>query len=247
MTLRALRRAVALVFALLLCVVRYWLLRVRGPLTMEQRGQWGHACGKPIMAALGIKCGVVGKAPAGGLVVSNHLSHLDILIYGNALPCFFVSKAEVAGWPFFGWMSRTGGTIYLDRGSRASAQQVAAKMEERLTGPLAVVLFPEGTSTDGSKVLRFHSRLFEPAIASGAPVTAASVRYILSDGTPERELCWFGDEPFMPHLWKTLGTAGFSAEVTFGEPRVYTDRRTAAAQTQEEIEAMRAGGVLTVQ
>jgi 1-acyl-sn-glycerol-3-phosphate acyltransferase len=78
-------------------------------------------------------------------------------------------------------------------------------------------------------------------------VTAASVRYILSDGTPERELCWFGDEPFMPHLWKTLGTAGFSAEVTFGEPRVYTDRRTAAAQTQEEIEAMRAGGVLTVQ
>ena len=102
MTFRALRRAVALVFALLLCVVRYWLLRLRGPLTLEQRGRWGHSCGGPIMAALGIKCRITGDPPAGGLVVSNHLSHLDILIYGNALPCYFVSKAEVARWPFFG-------------------------------------------------------------------------------------------------------------------------------------------------
>jgi 1-acyl-sn-glycerol-3-phosphate acyltransferase len=109
--------------------------------------------------------------------------------------------------------------------------------------PVPVLFFPEGTSTDGSSLVRFHSRLFEPAAVAGAPVTAAAIRYVIEDGTPERALCWFGDESFLPHLWKTLGTAGFSGEVQFGEPRVYSDRRIAAGETHAEIEAMRSGGV----
>jgi 1-acyl-sn-glycerol-3-phosphate acyltransferase len=112
-------------------------------------------------------------------------------------------------------------------------------MTQRLQMPIPVLLFPEGTSTDGSQVLPFHSRLIHPATEAGAPITAAAIRYVIEDGTPERELCWFGDALFLPHLWKTLGTAGFSAEVRFGEPRVYPDRRTAAEATHAEIEAMR--------
>ena len=110
-----------------------------------------------------------------------------------------------------------------------------------------MLFFPEGTSTDGSPLLRFHSRLFEPAIMAGAPVTAAAVRYVLEDGAEERDLCWFGDEAFLPHLWKALGTAGFSAEVRFGEPQVYPHRRAAADQTHAEITAMRNGHALVLQ
>jgi 1-acyl-sn-glycerol-3-phosphate acyltransferase len=96
-------------------------------------------------------------------------------------------------------------------------------------------------------VLRFHSRLIDPATSAGAQITAAAVRYTIEGGVDERDLCWFGDVEFLPHLLKALGTPGFSADVIFGEPQVYSDRRTAADQTHAEIEAMRSGGVLALQ
>jgi 1-acyl-sn-glycerol-3-phosphate acyltransferase len=247
MRLRRFRRAVTLGLILALCVVRFWLLRLKGPRTLERRALWGQATGKQLMAALGIRYKVTGLLPERGLLVSNHLSYLDILIYGTVVPCFFVSKAEIRRWPFFGWMSNAGGTLYVDRSSRASAESVTDQIAERLKGTVPVLFFPEGTSSDGSQLLRFHSRFFTPAVAGRVPVTAAAVRYVSGDGAPERELCWFGDAPFLPHLWKALGAPGFTAEVHFAEPRVYPDRRTAADETHTEIEAMRSGGVLALQ
>ena len=127
------------------------------------------------------------------------------------------------------------------------ARQVAAEIGERLALASPILLFPEGTSTDGSGILPFYATLYEPAIQAGAPITAASVRYIPNDGTPERELCWFGNDPFLPHLWKALGAGDFTAEVRFGEPKQYVDRRTAAAETRVEVESLRgAGGISEV-
>ena len=237
---RALRRAVALVFALGCCVLAYWWIRVRGRITLEQRAMWLHGASRRVLRALGIESRVCGPAPARGLVVSNHLSYLDIALISAAMPCFFVSKTEVGRWPYFGRAARTGGTIFIDRSSRASTAAVVEQIAERLGLPIPVLVFPEGTSSDGSQVLRFHPSLFEPAIVAGGPVTAAAVRYLLDDGGKESELCWFGDTLFLSHLWRVLGTAGFSAEVRFGEPRVYPDRRTAAEATHDEIAAMRA-------
>lgn len=239
MTLRALRRAVALAFALGSCILAYWALRIRGVPTLLQRAQWLHGSARRVLRAFGIRTTVRGRIPSQGLVVSNHLSYLDIVILSAEMPCFFVSKAEVVGWPYFGRAARAGGTLFLNRRSHASTLKVARQIAERLKLAVPVLLFPEGTSTDGSQVFRFHSSLFEPAVAAAAPVTAAAVRYILDQGS-ERDLCWFGDTAFLPHLWKTLGTAGFSAEVTFGEPHIYPDRRTAAAATHDEVETMRA-------
>jgi 1-acyl-sn-glycerol-3-phosphate acyltransferase len=170
--------------------------------------------------------------------VANHLSYLDILILSAAMPCFFVAKMEIGGWPFFGKAARTGGTIFLDRSSLASAMTVADQMTERLKLPVPVLLFPEGTSTDG-QMLRFHSRLIDPATTAGAEITTAAIRYVLEDGTPERELCWFGDDAFLPHLMKVMCVAGFSAKVRFGQPRIYPDRRVAADATYDEIATMR--------
>jgi 1-acyl-sn-glycerol-3-phosphate acyltransferase len=104
---------------------------------------------------------------------------------------------------------------------------------------MPVLLFPEGTSTDGSSVLRFHSRLIDPATTAGVPITAAAVRYVIDDDIPEERLCWGGDTLFLPHLMTTLSTPGFHARVRFGEPQIYPDRRTASDATHAEVTAMR--------
>lgn len=239
MRLRALRRAVALAFALAGCIVAYWTLRIRGPLTLVDRAAWLHGAACRVLRAFGIRPTANGRVPTRGLVVSNHLSYLDIVILSAVMPCFFVSKAEIARWPYFGKAARTGGTIFLDRKSRASTVEVARQIADRIKLPVPVLLFPEGTSSDGLQVLSFHSSLYEPAAAAGAPVTAAAVRYVLDQGH-ERDLCWFDDTLFLPHLWKVLGTRGFSAQVTFGEPHIYPNRRAAAAATHDEVVAMRA-------
>jgi 1-acyl-sn-glycerol-3-phosphate acyltransferase len=202
-----------------------------------------------ILKSLGIGYEVEGQQPTYGLVVSNHLSYLDVIIISAAMPCFFVAKAEVNGWPFFGKAVRAGGTIFLDRSSMASATSVAEQISERLSMPfpVPVLLFPEGTSADGTQVLRFHPRLFDPATTAGAPVTAAGIRYVIVGGVEERELCWYGDEEFLTHLWKVLGIAGFSARLHFSEPKIYPDRRVAAYQTHEEVTAWRQATAPAVQ
>ena len=195
------------------------------------------------MVAMGIRCTVVGMVPRRGVVVSNHLGYIDILIYGAVMPCFFVSKVEVRRWPYFGGAAQAGGALFLDRASRSSGTIVARQIGERLSLPVPVLFFPEGTSTDGSEVRRFHTWLFEPAINPGSPVTAAAIRYSAKDGTPERELCWFGEMAFVPHLWKVLGSSGFSAHVQFAEPHHYASRREAAEAACAQVEEMRSAAV----
>jgi len=220
-------------------MIRLALLRLAGPLTPVKRALWLQSACRGVLYSLGIRCSVQGAAPAHGLVVSNHMSYLDILIYSAAMPCAFVSKVEINKWPYFGVAARAGGTLFIDRSSRASAVAVAAEMAVRLKLPIPVLLFPEGTSTDGTQVRTFHTSLFEPAVKAGAPVTPAAVRYVIEHGVPERELCWFGEAPFLSHLWKALGTPGFSAKVTFGCPANYASRREAARTTHAQVSEMR--------
>jgi 1-acyl-sn-glycerol-3-phosphate acyltransferase len=240
---------VALVLAIIISIVRFWLLRLQGPRTLERRALWVQECSRRFLKCLDITNTIKGEPATQGLVVANHLSYLDIVVISAAMPCFFVAKMEIGGWPFFGRAARSGGTIFVNRGSRESALSVARQIKERLQLPIRVpvLLFPEGTSTDGSEVLRFHSRLIDPATSLGVPITAAAIRYKIHDGTPERELCWYGDENFVNHLWKVLGVGGFEAEVQFGAPRIYTDRRAAADATHAEIAAMREQSALVEQ
>jgi 1-acyl-sn-glycerol-3-phosphate acyltransferase len=208
-------------------------------MTPERRALWLQSACRGVLNSLDIHFTVKGIPARSGLVVSNHLSYLDILIYSAAMPCVFVSKVEVNRWPYFGAAARAGGTLFIDRRSRASAAAVALEIGERFTHAVPVLLFPEGTSTDGSSVQHFHPGLFEPAVKAHALVTAAAVRYIAGAETSERELCWYGDAPFLPHLWKALGTPDFRAEVTFTKSCSYADRRSAAQATHREVETIR--------
>ena len=240
MIFRRLRRAVALGIALALCAVRFALLRLKGPVSLEQRALWTQQAARGVLDGVGIHCKVSGTPATRGLIVANHLSYLDILILSAAVPCCFVAKSEIEKWPFFGWAARMGGTLFIDRSSLASAVEVAGQIGERLSLPIPILFFPEGTTSDGTFLLRFRPRFFEPAVETASPVTVAALRYVLEDGTPESELCWVGDDAFLPHLWKVLGVSSFWAEVRFGSTRVYTDRREASSQTHNEVKALRA-------
>ena len=229
--------------ALAVNILQYWSIRIRGPIPLERRALWLHAACRRVMAAIGVRLSVEGVIPQHGLVVSNHLGYIDILIYGAIMPCFFVSKIEVRRWPYFGWAAHSGGALFLDRARRASAAATAQGIAERLSLAVPVLFFPEGTSTDGSQLLPFHTALFEPAILAQAPVTAAAIRYSVGDGTPERDLCWFADMLLLPHLWKVLGTRGFTARVQFAEPRTYASRREAAQDIHTQVAKMRSAAV----
>lgn len=180
-----------------------------------------------------------GQRPAQGLICSNHLSYLDILVYAATTPCVFVSKHEVRRWPAFGFFASSGGTIFLDRQSRTSAEKAARQMAEVLKAGVSILLFPEGTSTDGTELLRFHPTLLEPAVRQSMEIAAAAIAY-RAPGVEEYQLCWYGDAPFVPHLLRTLGHRGISTEVEFfPDPSVYSDRKMAALELREQVEAMR--------
>lgn len=247
MTWRAARRGIVLIFSLGFCALYFGWMRLRAALcgqklTELDRARWMRFSGRIVLPAMGIRYRVEGVIPKGPvLIVANHLSYLDIVIASAAVPCAFVAKKEIAGWPGFGILGRIGGTIFLDRASRASAWETADRMAMRLVDGVPVLLFPEGTSTDGSEVTRFHSTLFAPAIEGRLPVIPTAIFYEPhSDGLTERDVCWFGDDSFLPHLLQVLGLQDFTAVVRFGAPEVYPDRQTAAWRSHDAVAAMRA-------
>jgi hypothetical protein len=125
-----------------------------------------------------------------------------------------------AGRPSGPWRAM-GGTIFVDRQSRTSSENVSRQIGTALEAGVAVLLFPEGTSTDGSAVQRFHPTLLEAAVQLQAEMTPAAIGYRVQGGE-ERAMCWFGDAPFLPHLLRTLGKAGVVAEVEFYPERQRT-------------------------
>ena len=243
--MKAAWRGILLLLSLTICAARFssvWLISVLHGrrVTSMQRAEWMRYCGRLVLAAMGIGARVEGRVPTGStLIVANHLSYLDIVIASAAVPSAFVAKSEIASWPAFGTLARLGGTIFVNRISRVSAWEVADRMAERLAEGVPVLLFPEGTSTDGSEVTRFHSTLFAAAVEGGLPVTPAAIFYEASGELRERDLCWFGNDSFFPHLLRVLGITVFTAVVRFGEPERYPDRRTAAWRSHDAVERLR--------
>jgi lyso-ornithine lipid O-acyltransferase len=171
--------------------------------------------------------------------VSNHLSYLDVLAYASISPCLFVAKREVQGWPVFGSFATMAGTIYVDRERGAANRGAVALMDKVLSAGVPVVLFPEGTSSDGQSVLRFHSRFFEPAVRGNALVTAAAIGYS-SRTAEEAALAYHGKDVFGSHLVRTLGQGHLEARVAFAPAGArYADRKEAARATQAEVELLR--------
>jgi 1-acyl-sn-glycerol-3-phosphate acyltransferase len=157
------------------------------------------------------------------LFVSNHVSYTDITILGSLIAGSFIAKAEVAGWPLFGWLAKLQRTVFVDRRVRSTASQRDAILA-RLAAADALILFPEGTSGDGNRVLPFKSALF--SVAEAQPTTdptvvqPVSIAYSRLDGIPIGRLlrpyfAWYGSAELAPHLWRMIGLGSVEVVVEF--------------------------------
>lgn len=188
---------------------------------------------------MGIEIEATGRFPESGAVISNHLGYLDIIVFAALHPCVFVSKAEVAQYPLLGWMTTMAGTVYVARGHGGSALKARAGLQAAFDAGLPVVFFPEGTTTNGSGMLKFRSGLLSQARATGASVTPAHICYHLGEGngaaTVADDVCYWGDDVVLvPHIFHLLGLRGIRAEVRFAEEPVTfsvpPDQRKRSAQ-----------------
>jgi 1-acyl-sn-glycerol-3-phosphate acyltransferase len=215
-------------------------------------------------------CGVIGievagegapGTPAGRLIVANHVSWTDILAIASLHPCLFLAKAEVAAWPVLGFLAKIQGTIFVDRGKRSAIPAVNAALAEQLRAGRDVVVFAEGTSTDGGKVLKFNASHFAmlhdlAQDAAARDVLASPVAFAYAPRGRRAgpfDAGWYGDMSFLPHLWSLMRKGGARCEVLFGQslvPAAFPDRKALAQAAQQSVEgllerasARRAGGL----
>lgn len=187
-------------------------------------------------------CVRVSGAPVQGrrvLYVSNHLSYLDILVLSSLMPVSFVAKKEVADWPFFGLLARLQGTAFVDR-ARGAAKRSGDRLSERLAQSRPMVLFPEGTSSDGQSVLPFRSALFS-ALESMPDTCLQPVTIRLEQVRTQADrdaYAWYGDMDLIPHLWAFAKGRGAAVHVTFhpvcSVPETL-DRKETAARTHRTV------------
>lgn len=207
-------------------------LLVKRPSTREARADWLHRFAASTLQGLGIEVDVTGDFPTQGAVISNHLSYVDIVIFAALHPCVFVSKAEVASYPVLGWMTTMAGTVYVARGHGGSAARAREGIDAALSAGLPIVFFPEGTTSDGSGLLKFHSGLLAQVLAADAEVTAAHICYSIDaedgpDVNVSERVCYWGDMVLIPHIFRFLGLRGVRAEVRFADaPIVFSNHQT---------------------
>lgn len=171
-------------------------------------------------------------------LVSNHHGYVDIAVLASRVEAVFVSRDDVSRWPVFGWLSRSVGTLYVDREMKRDLPRVAAAMEKALGEGIGIVLFPEGTSTGGPEPLPFRPSLLEPAVRLGMPVHWAALSYRTAAGLPPaaEAVCWWNDMAFVPHLLALLRLRGFEARIVFGEtPVVDADRKRLARVLEDAV------------
>lgn len=195
---------------------------------------------------LGVRCkyrgagiATVDAAPApahghgrGALLVSNHISWLDTLVFGARWPVLFLAKSEVAAWPALGWLARRAGTLFIARGH--GAEQATRDIGDALRRGRSVVLFAEGRTTDGRGVKRFQPRLLQAALDAGAPVQAAALRYTDRRGrTVTRHS--FAVTTLMRGVWRAVAGPPITAEITLFAPLPPADRQTLARQAEQSV------------
>lgn len=200
------------------------------------RALWLQRTARAHFKIFGGSLKISGEIPKSGLLVSNHLSYLDIVAICSVAPTVFVSKAEVRHWPVFGALATMGGTIFIQRERRLDVGEVNNEIEKALADGALVVIFPEGTSSNGETILPFRAPLLEPTLRGRHEISTACIRYEIDDGDPKTEVCYWGDHSFFPHLLNLLGKKSVRATLHFGKfNRTTDDRKELAKQLHTAV------------
>jgi lyso-ornithine lipid O-acyltransferase len=225
------------------------LLKVSPP-AARRFPHWYH---RRVCRLLGIRLTLEGGVASGQpvLLVANHTSWLDIPVLSAVAPVSFVAKKEVGGWPFVAQLARLQRTVFVDRQRRTSAGETANEIGDRLAKGDAIVLFAEGTSSDGNRVLPFKTSLFAAvkpsravaSVASGVVVQTVSIVYTRLHGVPlgraDRPLIgWYGDMDMQSHAWRLLKAGPLDVMVRVGPPvslESFTCRKDLAERSETAV------------
>ena len=152
------------------------------------------------------------------LLVLNHVSWLDIVLVNAAHPAVFIAKSEIARWPLVGKLVTRAGTLYIERGSHRALRKTNQHVSATLLSGSLVACFPEGTTTIGDHVGRFHTGLFQPAIDARAIVAPAALRYLDAEGRRCDAAAYVGDDSLAQSLWMLASTPSLTAKLEFLAP-----------------------------
>ncbi len=247
--IRALRRAIWIVGMILVSMpIQAVLLLIPG----RQKVDFAAFFWKTIARFLGLRVRTIGVPVRQGtlrqgsrpvIYVCNHSSWADIPAVGGVIKACFVSKDDVAGWPIVGTVARLGRTVFVTR-NRTGTLRERDEMQEKLAGGDALILFPEGTSSDGSRVLPFRSSFFAAAYGEVKPIIQpVSVVYDRLAGLPVSHatravFAWYGDMDLAPHVWQLAQWQGKRVTLLFHtplDPLDYPDRKALAAATWQAV------------
>ncbi|WP_417209980.1 lysophospholipid acyltransferase family protein [Antarctobacter sp.] len=200
---------------------------------------------RTVLLIMGLPVEVRGQRMTGaGAVVANHTSWLDIFVLNSRKTIYFVSKAEVSGWPGIGWLARATGTVFINRDPR-EAQSQTQLFEERLLHGHRLLFFPEGTSTDGLRVLPFKTTLFaafySERLHHAMQIQPVSVVYHAPPGVPACFYGWWGDMEFGASLLRVLAQVRQGRVVLIYHPAVrvddYANRKSVARALESQVRA----------
>lgn len=164
------------------------------------------------LARTGIRAGQPGR-----LLLANHISWIDVFALNAAMPIRFVAKAEIGRWPLMGTLVTLAGTLYIERGRRHAVHAMNQRVRERLLAGESVAVFPEGTTTDGTQLLAFHSNLVAPALEVRCEVWPVALRYT-QHGRPSCVAAFVGEATLVESIWQIVTARGLALEVAFLPP-----------------------------
>jgi len=234
-----------LFFLIFVAVARAFLLGVSRPARMKLVAEcarwWARAC----LMILGMKINAHGLSEGlrskQHLLVSNHQSYLDIVIIASVFPTLFIAKAEVGRWPLLGWLTKLGGTIFVNREDARSGVHCAYRASRALGAGVNVQVFPEATTGDGSTVLPFKGLFFASAVRARTNVLPLTIKFQSVNGRPtDREtldlVCWYGETDFASHFWNLLKIDSAEVSLMINEPLqpVREQRAKALAEAARE-------------
>jgi lyso-ornithine lipid O-acyltransferase len=245
----ALRLTVYLLWTLLLIPVQALAVALRWPLRHRLPVFYHRQCARLLGLDLVVRGqpATAGRAAGPVLFVSNHSSYLDITVLGALIPGSFIAKTEVAGWPFFGLLAKLQRTVFVERKARAEVGKQRDDIGGRLDAGDSLILFPEGTSSDGNRTLPFKTALFAVAARriGDRPLTVqpVSVTPTRLDGIPmgvafRPFYAWYGDMDLAPHLWQVFQLGGMTVEIEFHPPVTidgFSSRKALAEHCQRVI------------
>ena len=150
------------------------------------------------------------------LMACNHVSWMDIPILATSVPFHFLAKSEIRKWPVIGWLAAVAGTLFIRRGS-GDSRSITRQLANHLSQDNSILFFPEGTTSDGTRILPFHNRLFESAISSEVVIQPITLAYCDS-GRPHTVAPFVGDDSLVPHIWRILGEKQIHVHLRYHPP-----------------------------